>query len=88
MKAFWTYTFARVAVFVVCFAIVWGAAQIWLDSTTVVNIWILLIALVLSSAVSVFLLAGLRDKLARNVQARAERMTARLEESRRAEDVD
>lgn len=88
MKAFWRYTLARLALFAVCFAVVWGVAQIWLDSTTVVNIWVLLIALVLSSALSIFLLAGLRDNLARNVQERAERMTARLEESRRAEDVD
>lgn len=88
MKAFWTYTFARLAVFAVCFAVVWAISQFWLDSTTIVNIWVLLIALVLSSALSVFLLAGLRDKLARNVQARAERMTARVEESRRAEDID
>lgn len=88
MKAFWTYTLARLAVFAVCFAVVWSLAQIWLDSSTVVNIWVLLIALVLSSVLSIFLLAGLRDKLARNVQDRAERMTARLEESRRAEDID
>lgn len=88
MKAFWTYTFARLAVFAVCFAVVWTISQFWLDSTTIVNIWVLLIALVLSSALSVFLLAGLRDRLARNVQARAERMTARVEESRRAEDID
>lgn len=88
MKAFWTYTLARLAVFAVCFAIVWSLAQIWLDSTTIVNIWVLLIALVVSSVLSIFLLAGLRDKLARNVQDRAERMTARLEESRRAEDID
>jgi mannitol-specific phosphotransferase system IIBC component len=88
MKAFWTYTFARLAVFAVCFAIVWAIAQIWLDSSTIVNIWILLIALVVSSVVSVFVLAGQRDKLAQNVQQRAERMTSRLEESRRAEDID
>lgn len=88
MKAFWTYTLARLAVFALCFAIVWGISQIWLDSSTVTNIWVLLIALVLSSVLSVFMLSGLRDKLARNVQERAERMTARLEESRRAEDVD
>ncbi|MCW2841783.1 MAG: hypothetical protein JWR55_3266 [Aeromicrobium sp.] len=88
MKAFWTYTLARLAVFAVCFAIVWTVAQIWLESNTVITIWVLLIALVLSSVVSIFLLAGLRDRLAQNVHERATRMTERLEESRRAEDVD
>ena len=88
MKAFWTYTLARLAVFAVCFAIVWSISQIWLESTTVANIWVLLISLVLSSVISVFLLAGLRDKLAQNVHDRATRMTARIEESRRAEDID
>lgn len=88
MKAFWAYTFARLAVFAVCFAVVWSVAQIWLDSSTVVTIWVLLIALVLSSVVSIFVLSSLRDRLALNVQERAARMTARLEESRRAEDVD
>ncbi|MET1036837.1 MAG: DUF4229 domain-containing protein [Aeromicrobium sp.] len=88
MKAFWTYTLARLAVFGVCFAIVWSVSQIWLESTTVTNIWVLLIALVLSSVISIFLLAGLRDNLAQNVHDRATRMTERLEESRRAEDVD
>lgn len=88
MKAFWTYTLARFAVFAVCFAIVWSLSQIWLESTAVANIWVLLISLVLSSVISVFLLAGLRDKLALNVHERASRMTERIEESRRAEDID
>jgi len=88
MKAFWTYTLARLAVFGVCFVIVWGLSQIWLESTTVANIWVLLISLVISSVISVFLLAGLRDKLALNVHERATRMTERIEESRRAEDID
>ncbi|KQX74682.1 DUF4229 domain-containing protein [Aeromicrobium sp. Root472D3] len=88
MKAFWTYTLARFAVFAACFVIIWLLAQIWLESTAVTNIWVLLISLVVSSVISVFLLAGLRDKLALNVHERATRMTERIEESRRAEDID
>jgi hypothetical protein len=88
MKAFWTYTLARLAVFGVCFAIVWGLSSIWLEQTTIATIWVLLISLVLSSIISIFALAGLRDKLAQNVHDRASRMTARIEESRRAEDID
>ena len=88
MKAFWTYTLARIAVFAVTYAVVWLVARIFLESTAVENLFVLLIALVGSSAISIFALAGLRDKLAQNVQERAARMTERIEESRRAEDVD
>jgi hypothetical protein len=88
MKAFWTYTLARLAVFAACFVVIWLLSQIWLDASTVANIWVLLISLVVSSVISVFLLAGLRDKLALNVHERATRMTERIEESRRAEDID
>ena len=88
MKAFWTYTLARLAVFAACFVVIWLLSQIWLESTTVANIWVLLIALVASSVISVFLLAGLRDRLAQDVHQRATRMTDRIEESRRAEDID
>ena len=88
MKAFWTYTLARFAVLAVVFAVVWFAAPIWFERTEIVNIFSLLIAMVISSIISVFLLSGLRDKLALNVHQRATRMTERIEESRRAEDID
>ncbi|MBC7631863.1 DUF4229 domain-containing protein [Aeromicrobium sp.] len=88
MKAFWTYTLARFAVFGVSFGLVALISSIWLDTTKVTVLWVLLISLVLSSIVSIFVLAGLRDKLATDIQQRAARMTDRIEESRRAEDVD
>jgi hypothetical protein len=88
MKAFLTYTAARIAVFAVTFGIVWGIASIFFESGNTFNLLVLLVALILSSVASIFLLADLRNKLALNVQQRAERMTERLEESRRAEDID
>jgi len=88
MKAFWTYTLARLAVFGVCFAVVWFMLPIWFERTEIVNIFALLVSMVISSVISIFLLAGLRDRLAQNVHDRATRMTARIEESRRAEDID
>ncbi len=88
MKAFLTYTVARFAVFAVTFSIVWLIASIFFEASTTLNLLVLLVALVLSSVASIFLLAGLREQLALNVQQRAERMTERLEEARRAEDVD
>lgn len=88
MKAFWIYTLARFAVFGVSFGLVYLISSIWLDVNNVTILWVLLISLVVSSVVSIFALAGLRDKLASDIQARAARMTERIEESRRAEDVD
>jgi hypothetical protein len=88
MKAFWTYTLARFAVFAVSFGLVWAISSIWLEPTNVTMIWVLLISLVVSSVISIFVLGGLRDRLAQSVQERAARMTARIEESRRAEDID
>ncbi len=88
MKAFWTYTFARFAVFAACFGVIWLISSFWLESTAVTELWVLLISLVVSSAISMFALSGLRQKLAQNVHERAERMTQKIEESRSAEDVD
>lgn len=88
MKAFLTYTFARIAVFAVTFGIVWGIASFFFAVGNTFSLLVLLVSLILSSVASIFLLADLRNKLALNVQQRAERMTERFEESRRAEDVD
>lgn len=88
MKAFLTYTFARFAVFAVTFGVVWLIASIFFESSATLNLLVLLVALILSSVASIFLLADLRNKLALNVQQRAARMNERLEESRRAEDID
>lgn len=88
MKPFVTYTLARLGLFVAAYALIWPVASIWLDFSAITNLWVMLIALALSAIASVFLLGGLRQKLAQRVHERAERMTQRMEESRSAEDVD
>lgn len=88
MKAFWTYTLARLGLFALAFVVVGLVASIWLDVNRISILWVLLISLIVSGIASVFLLSGLRDKLAVNVQQRAARMSQRIEESRSAEDVD
>ncbi|MDX6232037.1 MAG: hypothetical protein QOH68_1005 [Nocardioidaceae bacterium] len=88
MKAFWTYTLARLAVFGATFGVVWLIASIWVEWGNLTSLLVLLVSLVLSSVISIFALAGLRDRLAKNVQERAARMTQRIEESRNAEDID
>lgn len=88
MKDFFVYTAARLAVFLVTFGLLWGVASLFLETSQVFTIWILLMALIISSVISIFALVGLREKLAGRIQHRAEALQERLEESRSAEDVD
>lgn len=88
MKPFVTYTLARLGLFVASYAVVWLVASIWLNFSAIANLWVLLIALLVSALAAMILLGGLRQKLAQSVQDRASRMTQRIEESRSAEDVD
>ena len=87
MKAFWLYTLARFAVLVATYFVVWGIASIWFDPAFA-NLFVLLVAFVVSSVISYFALARLRDDLATHLSDRAGRLSQHIEESRRAEDVD
>ena len=87
MKAFWIYTLARFGVLAATYLVVWGIASIWFDPAFA-NLFVLLIAFVVSSLISFFALARLRNNLATHLEDRAGRITQRIEESRRAEDVD
>lgn len=82
------FTLARVGIFLVTYVLMWGVGQFFLEWGTLTNLVILLLALFVSSIASIFLLADMRAQLAQRVQGRAERMNERVEESRRAEDVD
>ena len=88
MKAFWWYTLARIGVFLATWAAVWAVSQWWFDGGQVFNLGVLLVALVISSVISLFALGGLRDRLALRIQERAAAINDRIEQSRRAEDVD
>lgn len=88
MKSFVLYTLARVLLFALAWALVWAVASIWLEWSSVTALWTALLAMVVSSVVSVWLLRGLRERLAVHVQGRAERMQARYEAAKRKEDVD
>ncbi|GAA2075491.1 hypothetical protein GCM10009821_13240 [Aeromicrobium halocynthiae] len=82
------FTLARVGIFLVTYVLMWGVGQFFLEWGQLTNLVILLLALFVSSIASLFLLADMRAQLAQRVQGRAERMNERVEESRRAEDVD
>ena len=88
MKPFVIYTLARLGLFVASYAVVWLVVSIWLNFSAIANLWVLLIALLVSAVAAMFVLGGLRQKFAQSVQDRASRMTQRIEESRSAEDVD
>ncbi|MGJ9413275.1 DUF4229 domain-containing protein [Aeromicrobium sp. CF4.19] len=82
------FTLARLGIFLLTYVLLWGVGQFFLEFGTLTNLVVLLVALVLSSIISVFALADLRGQIADRVQERAERMSQKVEESRRAEDVD
>ena len=86
MKEFWVYTGLRAVFFVASVVVVGG---VWLAIADSANVmWILLISLVLSGLASFFLLDSQRGALARHVDERARRATARFEELKAKEDVD
>lgn len=88
MKAFWTYTLARLGVFLATWAVLFAISRLIFDASAVLDLWILLLALIVSSVIAVFVLRGLRDQVAVKLQERAQALNDRIEESRRAEDVD
>lgn len=88
MKHFLVYTALRIGLFALCWVVVAGLGTLVVDSTTKVGIWALVIAAVLSSVLSLRLLAGPRERFAQSVQARAERAAAAFEEMKTREDVD
>jgi hypothetical protein len=83
MKEFAVYTGLRAALFAICFAVLWFALNNWLS-----NYPQLLIALIVSSILSIFVLRAARDRLAGSIEQRAARIAARMEAARRAEDDD
>jgi hypothetical protein len=86
VKEFWIYTALRFLLFVGSLGIVVGVWFVLADSVPVV--WAVVVAFVFSGIGSYFLLNGPREALARRVETRAERMTAKIEEMRAKEDVD
>lgn len=83
MKEFAIYTGLRAALFAVCFAVLWFALNNWLTIFP-----LLLIALIVSSILSIFVLRAARDRLAGKIDTRAAKLSTRLEQARSAEDDD
>ncbi|MDQ4085984.1 MAG: DUF4229 domain-containing protein [Actinomycetota bacterium] len=88
MKPFLLYTLARVLLFAAAWALVWLVASVWLQWSSVTALWTALLAMVVSSLASLFLLRGLRQQLAVRVQGGAQRAQQRYDASKRKEDLD
>ncbi|MBA3720341.1 MAG: DUF4229 domain-containing protein [Nocardioidaceae bacterium] len=81
------YTLARLALFAAAFGLVWLVGGAWLVWDQVSVLWTALVALALSAVASFVLLRGMRAELAERLHGGAARMSDRLDESRRSEDV-
>lgn len=88
MSVFWKYTLARLGLFLAFFAVIFVALSLFFRVDETVVLLAALVSLVLSAVVSFVALRGMRDELARRVADRAAGVSRRIEESRRAEDVD
>ena len=87
MKEFLVYTAARFGLFLLVYAVVAGA-YVLVAGTPIPVLWPLLVAAVLSTILSAYLLRGMRERFAATVQARADRMSQRFEEMKAKEDLD
>lgn len=88
VKHFVVYTVLRLALFVATYAVLSLPAVLLFGNEVTVLFVTLVVSAVVSSLLSLRLLAGPRERFAQAVQGRAERASAKLEEMRSREDVD
>ena len=87
MKEFLVYTAARFGLFLTIYGLIIGV-YVLVAGTPIPVLWPLLLAAVLSTIASVYLLRGMRERFAEKVQERAARMSQRFEEMKAKEDHD
>lgn len=80
------YTALRVGMFLATLAIVAGIWALISGRNSVPVVWVVVIAFMISGVASIRLLNAQREALARSVQSRAERASAKFEEVRSRED--
>ena len=86
MREFAVYTVARLGLFVASFLVIAGVWSLFTHSMVV--LWPLLLAAVVSGIASFYLLQGPRNRFAERVDERATSMARRFEEARAKEDED
>jgi membrane protein implicated in regulation of membrane protease activity len=87
VKEFIVYTAARFGIFLAVYGAVVGF-YVLAAGTPIPVLWPLLLAAVISTLLSVYLLRGMRERFALKIQERADRMSQRFEEMRAKEDHD
>ncbi|MGL5827632.1 MAG: DUF4229 domain-containing protein [Nocardioides sp.] len=87
MREFIVYTLLRVGMFLGSLVIVSGIWALVSADNSVPVLWAVVLAFVLSGLASYRLLNAPREALARNVQTRAERASAKFEEMKAREDT-
>jgi ABC-type bacteriocin/lantibiotic exporter with double-glycine peptidase domain len=88
MKYFLLYTFARIGLFAGVFGAIWLVLFSWVSWTHASLLWTVLLAALISAIASIFVLRPLRQRFAADIEARAARMSKRIEAARAAEDED
>jgi len=88
MKYFLLYTLARVGLFAGVFGAIWLILFSWVSWTYASLLWTVLLAAIISAIASIFVLRSLRHRFAAEIEARAARMSQRIEAARAAEDED
>ncbi|HSE05210.1 MAG TPA: DUF4229 domain-containing protein [Nocardioidaceae bacterium] len=86
MKEFVVYTLSRLGLFVVSYLLVVGVYLLATGGDPVPLFWPFLLAIVVSSIASVYLLKGQRQRFAAVIERRAAAASERLERSRAKED--
>jgi uncharacterized protein (DUF58 family) len=88
VKHFVVYTVLRIGLFLATAAVLSTVAMLLFGRSQGVWFAALFLAMIVSSVLSLKLLAGPRERLAESVEARATRAKAKFEEIRSREDVD
>ena len=88
MREFLVYTLARLGLFVASYAVIVGIYLLVTGGDDVPVLWPLLLAAIVSSIASVYLLRQLRERFAQVIDRRARAASQRFEESRAKEDTD
>ena len=79
MSTFWAYTVARLGVLAAVLGVLYVAGAR--------GILLIALAFLVSALLSYWLLAGMRERLASGIEARASRISSKLDEASAAEDV-
>ena len=86
MKEFLVYTAARIGLFVAAYGVIAGVYLLVTGTGRLPVLWPFVLAIVVSSVASVYLLKPQRARFAAVVQRRAGRVSQRFEEARSKED--